>query len=75
MKKIHTVNNEDKYKDDKRDWKSHGRGRILAGTLILLVGIGLLLNNLFPWFSFDYVWPLLIIAVGLFLIMRRHNER
>ncbi|MFH0977980.1 MAG: hypothetical protein V1837_01630 [Candidatus Woesearchaeota archaeon] len=47
-------------------------GRILAGVLILIVGVGLLLNQL-NWLSFNYAWPFLIIAVGLFIIFRRRK--
>jgi hypothetical protein len=47
------------------------QARILAGVLVMLVGSGFLLNNLFDWFSFNYVWPLIIIAVGLYLIVRK----
>ena len=40
------------------------------GIVLVIVGTGFLLNNLFPWFSFDYVWPLIIIAIGLNFILR-----
>ncbi len=45
--------------------------RILIGSMILIIGLGLLLNNMFSWFSFNYVWPLLIVDLGLYLIMRK----
>jgi hypothetical protein len=49
-------------------------GRVLVGTIIVMVGIGLLLQNLFPgFFNFNYVWPLIIIAIGLYLIMRERK--
>lgn len=50
-----------------------GQGRFLAGGSIIIVGLGLLLQNTIPGFSFNYVWPLLIIMVGLFLIVRKQK--
>ncbi len=44
--------------------------KMLAGILLVILGTGLLLDNILPWFRFDYVWPLLIIAVGVHLIAR-----
>jgi len=64
--------------DESGNNKSNHRpccGRIFAGILILILGVGLLLKNIFAWFSFNYVWPLLIIALGIYLIMGRHHER
>ncbi len=48
------------------DWLSV---RTLIGSLIVVIGLGLLLKNTIG-FSFNYVWPFLIIMVGLFMIMR-----
>ena len=47
--------------------------RMLFGAIILIVGFGLLFKNMFGW-SFNYFWPLTIIAVGLYVIFKRKNE-
>lgn len=47
--------------------------RLLFGSIILIVGFGLLLHNMFGW-SFNYFWPLTIILIGLYIIFRRKNE-
>ena len=44
--------------------------RSLFGVVVVIVGIGLLLQNLFPWFTFNYAWPFIIIAVGFYLLKR-----
>ena len=49
------------------------RGRLFAGMLLILIGTGLLLRNIFNWFSFNYVWPLIIIAIGLFIMAGRRK--
>ena len=42
--------------------------KYLFGLIIVVVGVGLLLQNLFSWFTFNYAWPFIIIAVGLYLL-------
>ncbi len=44
--------------------------RFLFGAVLVVVGVGLLLQNIFSWFSFNYAWPFIIIAVGLYLLRR-----
>ena len=43
-------------------------GRMLLGSIVLIVGIGLFLQNVFSWFTFNYAWPFIIIAVGIYLV-------
>lgn len=54
---------------------TRGNGRILFGLILLIIGIGFLLQQLLPSFSFNYVWPIIIIAIGLFLIFRRKDQK
>jgi uncharacterized membrane protein HdeD (DUF308 family) len=54
---------------DVKSEKKNGR-KFLAGIIVIIVGIGLLLQNLFPWFSFNYVIPVIIIVIGIALILR-----
>jgi hypothetical protein len=56
-------------KEEVYEYRRH-RGGLFVGMLLIIIGIGFLLQNLFSWFSFDYVWPVIIIAVGLYFIMR-----
>ena len=67
-------NNSDVKNDDATMCGRRVSGRILAGAIVLIVGFGLLFRNMFGW-SFNYFWPLTIIAVGLFIIFKRiRNE-
>lgn len=46
----------------------------ILGVALVLVGGVLLMRNLFSWFSMRYIWPLILIVVGLLLIMRRRDQ-
>ena len=44
-----------------------------GGAILVLVGLYFLLRNLgyLYWLSFDIVWPVVLIAIGVFLVFRR----
>lgn len=44
-----------------------------GGGILILVGLYFLLSNLgfLYWLSFDIVWPVILIAIGVFLVFRR----
>jgi hypothetical protein len=50
--------------------RSRERNRNLAGLILVLVGVIFLLANLSPfwWLSFSFLWPLVLVVVGLALI-------
>jgi phage shock protein C len=50
-----------------------GRGRLLAGVLLIILGTGLLLHNIFGWLDWEIILPAMIIAVGAFIIFRRRE--
>jgi len=43
---------------------------VVFGMIIVILGAIFLLQNLFVWFSMKYVWPVLLIALGVHLIAR-----
>ena len=49
--------------------KSRGAG-FLPGVILVILGMIFLFDRVFYWFDFDYVWPLVIIGVGVILIYR-----
>jgi uncharacterized membrane protein YvbJ len=71
------------YRYRRRDWDPEdacfgGRNRtmwpIIIGAFLILLGLSSLLEGTFWWASFDNLWPLLIIAVGVLIVsnaMRR----
>lgn len=52
--------------------RRHSRGNIF-GLLLILLGLVLLVQKLFPqaWFRWDIFWPGLIIFLGLAILFRR----
>ena len=47
-----------------------GKGQIIFGLVILLVGLALLIDNLFHISIWSFFWPLTIIALGVWMILR-----
>lgn len=53
----------------------HGNGARLAGIVLIGLGIMFFLDRWFPlWFSMDRMWPLILIAIGIAIILRRERS-
>lgn len=50
-------------------------GAVVAGVILVAAGLLFFFNTLFPWFD-RVMWPLMVIAVGLGLLLagRRHDR-
>jgi len=57
--------------------KIHQRRRSLFGIILIVLGVLFLMGslNLFPWFHWGYLWPLILIAVGLIIIFSARRRR
>lgn len=53
------------------DTKRNDRGLYFFGFVLILVGTLILFKNIFWWFTMEYVWPVLLIAFGIYLLWRR----
>ncbi len=52
-----------------------GQGAMVAGVVLVGIGLMLLVNNLVPWFD-KVMWPLAVIAIGVgLLFMGGRNEQ
>lgn len=51
--------------------KARRRGRNLLGIILIAVGIFFLLSSfdLFWWFRWSYLWPVILVAIGLLIIV------
>ncbi len=59
--------------DDFKNGKAHESRRMWIAALIILLGIGLLMNQFMPWswFHWDTFWPMVLIVVGVYLMVKR----
>ena len=56
----------------------HPKQRLLVGLAIIIIGVLILLGtlDLFWWFRWYYLWPVILIAIGLLIIFSaRHREK
>jgi len=50
------------------------RSRLLPGLALILIGLIFLLNNLIPWFNIGYLWPLILIVLGVALLLKAQRR-
>ncbi len=55
-----------------RNGMRHG-GYFIA-VLLIVIGVIFLLANFFAWLSWKYLWPLILIAIGLLIIFGRRRK-
>ena len=57
--------------------KIHQRRRSLFGIILIVLGVLFLLGslNLFSWFHWGYLWPLILVAVGLIIIFSARRKK
>ncbi|MDX9757732.1 MAG: PspC domain-containing protein [Bacteroidota bacterium] len=58
---------------------SSGRGSMIGGIVLIVIGALFLLDNFIPHFGFDDFWPLVLIAIGAGMLWNtpsrsRHND-
>ncbi len=47
------------------------RGGLLAGIVLIAIGLILLAQQFYPWLGIDRLWPVVLIVIGLGIIFRR----
>jgi phage shock protein C len=47
---------------------------LLPGLALILLGLIFLLNNLVSWFRFSYLWPLVLIVLGIIILVRSQRK-
>jgi len=57
--------------------QSRNRGRNIIGFILIIIGLVALANVFFPldWLGWNVFWPLIMIAIGFFLIFRDREDR
>jgi len=44
--------------------------KYLPGLILIGAGLLFLINNFVPWFHFHFIWPIILIIVGIFLLLK-----
>jgi hypothetical protein len=60
-------------KDESEGHYYKHKGSIIAGSILIFLGVFFMLKNFFGWLSFDYVWPIVLIIVGAIILFKRDN--
>lgn len=55
--------------------KSEKNRRILGGIIVIVIGLIFLLNSFFPWIGWGRLWPLILIAVGITIIIQAFKKK
>ncbi|PKL86819.1 MAG: hypothetical protein CVV22_01640 [Ignavibacteriae bacterium HGW-Ignavibacteriae-1] len=53
--------------DDSKQKKDR---RVIAGAFLIIIGAVILLDKVTDWLTFGYIWPLVLVAVGGYLIYK-----
>ncbi|MCT4543452.1 MAG: PspC domain-containing protein [Vallitalea sp.] len=48
----------------------NNNGRIILGIILIIFGIGSILEKIFHWFDFDLILPIAIIGIGFIILTR-----
>ena len=49
--------------------------KYLPGALLIALGVVFLANKMIWWFHIEYVWPIGLIALGLYLVLRPNSKK
>ena len=62
--------------ESKETAKARHRGRNILGGILIVIGILFLLAsfNIFWWFRWTYLWPLILVAIGLLIILSARRK-
>lgn len=55
--------------------QNHNSSHAILGLLIIVVGILFLIDNYFPGFGFNRLWPIILILFGLLVAFRSHPNK
>jgi phage shock protein PspC (stress-responsive transcriptional regulator) len=61
----------------RRSTTDAGRGRVIGGLILMLLGFLFLMNQIYAleWLRFRYLWPLVLVGVGVMLFIQGMKGR
>jgi len=63
------------FESEELSHKSEKNRRILGGIIVIAVGLIFLLNGFFPWVGWNKLWPLILIAVGITIMIQAFKKK
>lgn len=69
----HQIGEEIRRDSDKTEHRKNSR--LVAGLILICLGILFLVNNFLPWFSLSKLWPLILVILGLALLTGGFKRR
>lgn len=49
---------------------SNDKVKMIIGFSFIGLGVMFFINRVFPWFSFDFFWPAILIIIGALILMK-----
>lgn len=74
------LDNRDYFKDKKLEIKeimehNKQKGKVFGGIFLILLGFLFLLDGFAPaWFSFGRLWPIILIALGVYVLVEKRKS-
>ena len=63
------------FESEEHSHKSEKNRRILGGIIVIAIGLIFLLNGFFPWVGWGRLWPVILIAVGITIMMKAFKKK
>lgn len=63
------------FESEEHSHKSEKNRRILGGIIVIAIGLIFLLNSLFPWVGWGRLWPVILIAVGITIMIQAFKKK
>jgi phage shock protein C len=69
----HQIEYEDEPEGKKTEevYKKNKKNRNAIGGILILLGIFFFARRMFYWIDFAYIWPLLLVGIGLYFIIKK----
>lgn len=63
------------FESEEPSHKSEKNRRILGGIIVIAIGLIFLLNGFFPWVGWNKLWPVILIAVGITIMIQAFKKK
>ena len=63
------------FESEEPSHKSEKNRRIFGGIIVIAIGLIFLLNSFFPWVGWNKLWPVILIAVGIIIMIQAFKKK